>query len=87
MSVPDRKYTTLKRLRNGEKVDLGGIWFEMDNGNINPGDFYIAERNTGPKLLECSEVNQEGFCIFPTSIDYAFDIDECVKVREAAPGA
>ena len=82
MPVPGREYATIRRLLNGEIVDLGGILFEMDEGDIKPGDLYIAERNTGPKLLEAREISEEGFCIHPTSMDYSFNTNECVKVRE-----
>ena len=79
-----REYSTLKALRRGEIVDLGGIFVEMDEGEIQPGDLYIAERNTGPKLLIAREINLETGCVFPTEFgQYAFDIYECVKVREA----
>lgn len=90
-----REYRTIRALRRGEVVDLGGIKFKMDvdeNGKekeIRKGDLYIAERNTGPKLLEAAEVvgpgegpNGYGGWINPTSNDYNFDTWECVKVVE-----
>jgi hypothetical protein len=55
----------------------------MDQGEIQPGDLYVAERNTGPQLLTAREVNREFNCIYPTEPAYAYDIWECVKVREA----
>lgn len=79
-----REYATLKKLRNGEDVDLGGICLVMDEGEIQPGDIYVAERNTGPHLLTAKEINRERGWIVPTTTnDYSFDIGECVKVREA----
>jgi hypothetical protein len=79
-----REYKTLKALRQGEVVDLGGILVKMDDGEIKPGDLYVAERNTGPKLLTCREVNVEGGWIEPTTFpDYSYDTNECVKVRAA----
>jgi hypothetical protein len=47
---------TLKKLRDGGVVDLCGIFFEMDEGPIQEGDLYIAERNTGPQLLTAKKV-------------------------------
>jgi len=82
------EYPTIKALRAGEVVDLGGIRFMMDEGEIKSGDLYIAERNAGPKLLTAREVvmTEDGFCInfiHATTTDYSFDGHECVKVREA----
>ncbi len=46
-----REYRTLNALRRGEVIDIEGIELKMDDGEIKPGDLYVAERNTGPKLL------------------------------------
>ncbi|MFH1405064.1 MAG: hypothetical protein ABIH21_03120 [Patescibacteria group bacterium] len=79
-----REYATLRKLRAGEVVNLEGINFVMDEGEIQPGDLYIAERNTGPKLLTARKVDdQDLMCIFPTTLDYPYDLGECIKVREA----
>lgn len=78
-----REYATLRRLRRGEVVDLDGIQVNMDEGGIKSGDLYVAERNTGPKLLIAREVCEDIGCIFPTTCDYVFDLHECVKVCEA----
>lgn len=83
-----REYRTIKALRAGEVIDLDGIKLIMDAGEIKPGDLYIAERNTGPKLLTAREIVmlECGCCvdyIHPTSPDYSFNGYECVKVREA----
>ena len=78
-----RPYATLKKLRSGEIVDLEGIHFKMDDGEITAGDLYIAERNSGPKLLTAKDVDTDSRCIFPTCTAYAFDLHECVKVCEA----
>lgn len=76
-----REYSTLRKLRNGEVFNLEGINLIMDEGEINPGDLYIAERNTGPHLLTCMAIGKN--CIHPTTLNYAFDTWECVKVKEA----
>ncbi len=78
------KYCTLKALRRGEVIDLGGIKVKMDEGDIKQGDLYIAEGNTGPHLLTARIVDTEANCIHPVdSPAYSFDLYECVKVREA----
>ncbi len=49
---------------------------------IQPGDLYLAGRNTGIKLLTCKKVHPypRGW-IEPTTLDYSFDTHECKKVR------
>lgn len=87
-----REYRTIRALRKGEVVELEGVKFKMDvdeNGKekeIGPGDPYIAERNTTPKLLVAEKVvgpdeDPHGWgWIRPNSTDYSFDTNECVKV-------
>jgi hypothetical protein len=87
MSVP--AYKTIKALRNGETVDLGGIYVTMatdgygNEAKIGSGDLYIAERNSGPKFLTAKEIDEGRNLVVPTTKDYLFDIPECVKVVEA----
>ena len=91
-----REYRTIRALCSGEVVDLGGIKFKMDvdekgkEREIQKGDLYIAERNTGPRLLEAEKVvgsgegpNGYGDWIQPTTMEYSYDTGECVKVVEA----
>ncbi len=51
---------------------------------IQPGDTYLAERNTGPHLLTCNKtVNTQlgdPDYIVPTEIAYCYDARECVKI-------
>jgi hypothetical protein len=70
---------TIIALKNGDPVVLEGLVFVKDEGELQPGDLYIAERNTGPHLLTVKRV--EIGAVFPTTPDYPFDIDECVKVQ------
>lgn len=51
---------------------------------IQPGDTYLAERNTGPHLLTCkkaiyTDLGDPDF-IVPSEIAYCFDTRECVKI-------
>ncbi|TSC83352.1 MAG: hypothetical protein G01um101419_35 [Parcubacteria group bacterium Gr01-1014_19] len=87
MGFMGREYKTITALRRGEVVDVGGISLKMAEGEIQVGDLYVAERNTGPKILTAREVIREenpcGGTVFPTTSDYCFDFWECVKVQEA----
>ena len=80
-----REYPTLKALREGETVELGGMKFRMAEGEIKPGDLYIAERNTAPKLLTAKEIVGDwlGAYIIPTTPEYPYNVSESVKVEEA----
>ncbi len=77
-----REYATLKALRRGETIDLEGILLKQDEGEIEVGDLYVAERNTGPKLLTAGFIDETLGWIRPTRNAYPFDIGECVKVCE-----
>lgn len=44
---------------------------------INPGDLYLAERNTGVKLLTCQRHNLDAGCVFPVENAYVYDTCEC----------
>lgn len=73
---------------HGESFDepklQGTIWFEGAEvsfdcqAEIKPDDLYIAERNTGVKLLTCREIGDR--CIVPKEVAYSFDTWECAKV-------
>lgn len=82
-----REYTTITALRRGETIDFDGIELKMDvdeNGKekeIKVGDLYVAERNTGPKLLTAANIDHRQW-IKPTTNDYSYDTWECVKVVE-----
>lgn len=90
-------HETIHALRKGATVEIEGVPFVADEGPILKGDWYIAERNTGPKLLtahsfqsylgngESTEVpSSEGSSwIISEERAYPYDTHECVKVREA----
>ena len=83
----DREYKTLKTLRNGGTVDLGGLKFKMAPGEIQVGDLCIAERNTGPHLLEAAKIDEDNGIIHPKQpkngpLYYPYDYGEWVKVEE-----
>jgi len=66
-----------KRDSEKEAASLG-VTLDWD-APIKPGDYYLAKRNTGFKLLRCSGLG-EAFVI-PDSLDYFYDFSECVKVN------
>jgi len=72
-------------LRRGETLELDGILFKMDgDGTVREGDLYIAERNSGPKLLTAKRIDIENGWIVPVDrYAYPYNIGECVKVKEA----
>jgi len=49
-------YEIIKKLRNGEIVNLRGVLYQKVDREICVGDLYVAERNTGPKLLIAREI-------------------------------
>jgi len=67
---------------------LGNRKFRMkkDENNqeweLRRGDMYIAERNGGPQLLFVQQINIESGFIIPTTLNYCYDIRECVAVEE-----
>ncbi len=63
-----------------DSVMFEGVELKLDDTPIKPGDLYLAERNTGPKLLTCREVSSQFQCIHPIEIGYSFDTWECRKV-------
>lgn len=44
------------------------------------GDFYLAKKNTGFKLLTCKEVNKKECFLNCAEKEYPYDICDCVKV-------
>lgn len=48
--------------------------------DLEPGDTYIAERNSGMKLLTCRDHDRENGWVFPVERAYAFNTGECVKI-------
>lgn len=90
-------HDTIKALRSDETVELEGVAFVADDGPIRKGDWYIAQRNQGPRLLtahsfqrylgagEAEEVDssEDASWIISEEREYPYDTHECVKVREA----
>lgn len=78
-----REYNALKTLLSGGVLDIDGLKLVKDDGIIEPGDLYVGERNQGPRLLTAKRIDDEIGCIFPTCTAYPYDLNECIKVKEA----
>lgn len=72
------------RVRKGEVVSLDGFTITIRPGNIEPGDTYLAEKNTGPKLLTAKGIHPRGY-IIPEEFAYPYDTCDCVRVHIDVP--
>lgn len=70
----------VKELREGKTVCFEGARIKQAPGDIEVGDWYVAERITGPKLLTAHQIHPDGY-IVPRESAYPFNISECVKVE------
>lgn len=69
-------------LRADGVAEFEGMTLRMvgDSDSLQPGDTYVAERNTGPKLLTVREIKMNA--VFPVEQNvYPYDLWECVKVE------
>lgn len=64
-------------IREGQ-VEFEGLILVYSPDEIAPGDVYLAQRNTGPKLLTCAFVKMGA--VFPEETDYPYDLHECARV-------
>ncbi len=71
--------TSIDQICQNGQVEIEGLTFEVLEGGIQVGDHYIAQRNTGLKLLQAESI--ESNFIIPTSMDYCYNTWECVKVK------
>ena len=86
--------TLLSALRKGEQVMIDGVEGvyqmtpEKQSGQLlEPGDLYVAEKNTGPQLLTCKEVKLTipdgrfvAWVVPEEEAAYCFDFWDCVGV-------
>lgn len=71
-------------LREGQTVEVEGVTFKKREGEITVGDWYIAERNEGPRLLTARKIVFSGdfpSFIVPEEMAYCYDWHECVRVE------
>lgn len=80
-----RGYKSLRALKEGKVVEVEGVGFKQLAGELRPGYWYVAERNTGPHLLTVKEIHEFpwGRVVYPEEPAYPFNIGECVRVEPA----
>ena len=68
--------------RNGGVVEFEGMLFEISMWHdIQPGDTYLAGRNSGIKMLTARDVNVDmGWIIPEEESGYPYDLGECYKI-------
>ena len=59
-------------------IVIEGMDVVVSKEEIQPGDVYVAKRNTGWKILTAREIGNG--CIHSVESGYSFDIRECFKV-------
>lgn len=80
--MPNRtRSETWNTLKQGQSAAFEGMTLVPAEGQIRPGDTYVAERNTGLQLLTCKRVISDKNFIIPTENAYCFDIWECIPVE------
>ena len=55
--------------------------YKFKDGDIQPGDLYVAGRNSGPKLLTAKNIFRG--CVYSREGSYPFNYSECHRVEEA----
>lgn len=75
--------TNLERLRQAGQINFEGaqLVYVGEWDALAVGDTYLAERNTGPKLLTVKRVDQAGGFVVPREPAYCYDLSEVVKVE------
>lgn len=86
--IPTRN--VINHLRNHGKALIDGVLYEGVSDKTNgkclvPGDIYIAERNSGPKVLTFKRWDPRGWVEPVEEGEYFFDTWECVGVRKVEP--
>ena len=78
----------MQDLRSNRFCIFEGVRLEAEDGPLRIGDTYLAERNSGPKLLTVKQVHGhwDGLYLVPTYVEsveneYPYDYHECVKVK------
>lgn len=63
-------------------IILNGKEIKLDNNPIRKGDTYLAERDTGIKILIAKEIDEKNNTIVPHNSEYCYYIQECRRVAE-----
>lgn len=62
-------------------LDVDGVLMLVSHAPINPGDLYVAKRNTGWHILTCRETDMNLRCVFPVEPEYPYDLPECLRIE------
>lgn len=87
-----KHFSAQARLSYGAEITIDGRRYAKDgDGEVRPGDLYVAERNTGAHLLTCKSVSTKPGTGWVNPENggttcYPFDLGECIRVREVFPG-
>lgn len=66
-----------------DQGEFEGVPFKVTGKreDIEPGDTYLAERNSGVKLFTCKSHNRDENWIVPVEDGYLYDTWECVRIK------
>ena len=80
----DNDHPVSKMLREhfaeSDVFEFEGVLFRRDHSPLQPGDTYIAGRNTGPHLLTVKRVMEDRRFVMSEENAYPYDSWECYKV-------
>ncbi len=62
-------------------IDADGLVLTVSHKDIEPGDTYVAKRNTGWHLLTCRAVDMGLGCVYNNEGAYPYDLRECLTVE------
>lgn len=66
--------------------ECSGSWMcGEDAVEIQPGDWYWAQRNGPPRILRCKANNQEHGWISATTSAYLYNTAECFRIKAGIP--
>lgn len=76
-----RTRSQLHPIRKEECEELAGnLGVEIEEKRPDPGELYIAGRNTEPKLLTAKRI--ENGCVFPEGDAYPYNTGECFRLTD-----
>lgn len=66
--------------------EFSGSWMCGESAvHIQSGDWYWAQRNGPPRILQCRANNHEQGCIVATTNAYPYDTAECYRLKAGVP--
>lgn len=64
-----------------EAQEFEGVSFTVLDKELEPGDSYLAQRNTGVKLLTVKKNVKDLAFIVPVEMSYSYDTGECIPIQ------